>query len=548
MVFAGFLLAAPLFADEPKRGALQNPGLEEGEAGKAPPGWLVPEPSKDSGYSLVVSEEKPFAGKRCGVISRAAGASGEVPGIVLQALDATGYRGKRVRLRAAVRVVSGSGNQAMLWFRVDRRAGDGFFDNMADRPIKSAEWKQYEIVGDVADDAETMTFGLILFGGGSAAFDDVLLEVVDKSIAVTGKNRTGAPGLTEVICAQTITADEKATDFSLVFPLPLAYRDQAPLTYRLDVDPPATAGSAEIVAGPGENRLLKLTLRDLGKHRKVTVEYHSLVLVAPTSFARVPKSAKFPAKWPAEVQPWLASSWCVDCDNERVKKLASEIRGESDDVMAVVNNVVDRAKTVFGAAKGRVNNLTAVEALDKQGSCTSCANLVAALLRGAGVPARVLSGYPLWTGPLQTHYIVEAYVPGYGWYPIESTQCRVPWPNHGQVNVSIVPVEHETRAIAGKRRAAAGGVPFQSLTEYEGEVKNVRVVGTLKPYCDHECRLIREMSAADAEWAEALAWAKPRWASWLKSKPKLAEGKLSFGPAADDVKAKSLAELRAALK
>src|SRR5262245_3100370 len=203
LVVTGFLLAAPLFGDDAKRAAIQNPGLEEGETGKAPPGWLVPEPSKDSGYSLVVSDEKPFAGKRYGVISRAAGASGEVPGIVLQELDATGYRGKRVRLRAAVRVVSGSGNQAMLWLRVDRRDGDGFFDNMADRPIKSTEWKHYEIVGDVADDAETMTFGLILFHGGSAAFDDVSLEVVDKSVAVTGKSRAGAPGLTEVICAQT---------------------------------------------------------------------------------------------------------------------------------------------------------------------------------------------------------------------------------------------------------------------------------------------------------------------------------------------------------
>ena len=42
--------------------------------------------------------------------------------------------------------------------------------------------------------------------------------------------------------------------------------------------------------------------------------------------------------------------------------------------------------------------LDAVQALDRQGSCTSCANLVAALLRGNGIPARILAGYPTYLG------------------------------------------------------------------------------------------------------------------------------------------------------
>jgi transglutaminase-like putative cysteine protease len=482
------------------------------------------------------------------VLSREEGAKGEVPGVVLQSIDAAGYRGKRVRFRAAVRAdVKGNGNQAMLWLRVDRKEGEGFFDNMADRPITARGWKHYEIVGDVADDAEQIFFGLLLIGGGSAALDDVSLEVVDKSAALTGRVAS-APGLMEVVCAQTVTADEKAGEFTMIFPLPLAYRDQAPLTFRLKVEPPAAAKSAEIVDGPGENRLLKLTLHDLGKHRKATVEYRSLMVVGPSSFAGVPKSAKFPAEWPAEARPWLVSTWCAECDDERISKLAKELRGESDDVMNVIAAVLTRTRAIFGAAKGHVNHLTAVEALDKQGSCTSCANLVAALLRGAGVPARVLAGYPLWSGPLQTHYIVEAYVPGYGWYPIESTRSQAPWPNHQQVNVSIVPAEHETRAKAGPRYSVAGGVPFQSLTESEGDVAKVRSVGTLKPYCDHECRFVRAISADDAAWTAAPGWAKPRWAAWLKSKPALADGRVTFGPPADAVTAKTLDELKSALK
>lgn len=42
-----------------------------------------------------------------------------------------------------------------LWLRVDLPAGQtGFFDNMADRPVTSSEWQEYEIVGQVAADAD----------------------------------------------------------------------------------------------------------------------------------------------------------------------------------------------------------------------------------------------------------------------------------------------------------------------------------------------------------------------------------------------------------
>ncbi len=55
-------------------------------------------------------------------------------GTIMQQVPADDLRGRRVRLRAAVRAdVTGAGNQGQLWLRVDRRGGQqGFFDNMAD--------------------------------------------------------------------------------------------------------------------------------------------------------------------------------------------------------------------------------------------------------------------------------------------------------------------------------------------------------------------------------------------------------------------------------
>ena len=40
----------------------------------------------------------------------------------------------------------------------------GAFDNMQDRPIRGDQWKHFEIVGQIDDDAAKITLGLILPG------------------------------------------------------------------------------------------------------------------------------------------------------------------------------------------------------------------------------------------------------------------------------------------------------------------------------------------------------------------------------------------------
>jgi hypothetical protein len=84
--------------------------------------------------------------------------------ILLQELNTAPYRGKMIRLMAAVRIdAAGPLDRAQLWLRVDRAGGQpGFFDNMDSRPIRGKTWGDYEIVGDVAKDAELIVLGLIV--------------------------------------------------------------------------------------------------------------------------------------------------------------------------------------------------------------------------------------------------------------------------------------------------------------------------------------------------------------------------------------------------
>jgi C-terminal processing protease CtpA/Prc len=168
---------------QPDRGPL-NLNLEDGTAGQVPAGWFLPAPSRDAGYVAQMTKDRPKQGRWCARLSRdvATGPSQSF-GNLLQGFDAAPYRGQRIRFRAAVRAeVAGPGNQAQLWLRVDCKGSRmGFFDNMGDRPIVDADWRDYQIIGDVAEAAERITLGLLLLGSGRAWIDAASFEVLGKT-------------------------------------------------------------------------------------------------------------------------------------------------------------------------------------------------------------------------------------------------------------------------------------------------------------------------------------------------------------------------------
>jgi hypothetical protein len=90
-----------------------------------------------------------------------------------QAVDAPQLRGKRVRLRGKLRTAGHARGQ--LWLRVDRADSTGFFDNMDQRPVVSAAWKQAEIVGTVASDATRIVFGTLMASSWTVWYDDLEL-------------------------------------------------------------------------------------------------------------------------------------------------------------------------------------------------------------------------------------------------------------------------------------------------------------------------------------------------------------------------------------
>lgn len=132
-------------------------------------------------FAVVLDMTSPYEGQSSLRLDREATASSPFAAVA-QAIDATPYRGRTIRFRAAARAALGRApgpSGAGLWLRVDREGGArGFFDNMSDRPIRSPAWTIYEVTGPVAADANRITAGLLLSGSGSAWIDAASLEVV----------------------------------------------------------------------------------------------------------------------------------------------------------------------------------------------------------------------------------------------------------------------------------------------------------------------------------------------------------------------------------
>lgn len=96
------------------------------------------------------------------------------PGILVQNLDATPFRGMEFRFYGTARAeVLDESSRLQLMARVDGRDGEmRFLDAMSDRPITTTgEWERFEIRGIIADDAERLVIGGIFHGFGGAYLD-----------------------------------------------------------------------------------------------------------------------------------------------------------------------------------------------------------------------------------------------------------------------------------------------------------------------------------------------------------------------------------------
>jgi len=251
----------------------------------------------------------------------------------------------------------------------------------------------------------------------------------------------------------------------------------------------------------------------------VELRYWSDVLMLKADYTHVPEKAPIPSpeNYPQEVKKWLQPTISVQSDDDRIIAEAKQIMEKvgNPDAVAFIREMLNRiTKIKFEKPKG----CDAVSMLEQGGACTSHANLGAALCRVVGIPARVIACYPTWNIPFQTHYIIEAYIDGFGWIPAETSMNQFPFQSYKQVYVSKVQIEDEKDSFDAFRLAAPG-VPRWSLNEMDARLAtwNNKEKPLGQPYCDHIASPLTQFSD-DSNLIEAFHKAKELWEKYLKAK------------------------------
>lgn len=136
---------------------------------------------------------------------------------------------------------------------------------------------------------------------------------------------------------------------------------------------------------------------------------------------------------PADIQPYLATSIDIPCDNADIKKLAAEAVGDKKDILSKARAVYDwtikntfRDPDVKGCGLGKP--LATLTEAKGGGKCADISSVFVAVARAAGVPARDVFGLRSSgksgeiTGDF--HCWAEFYLPGKGWVTADPADVR----------------------------------------------------------------------------------------------------------------------------
>lgn len=160
-------------------GAVASFDFEQGTVGQAPAGWAVT-PDVAASYAVKITDEKPEGGRLCAVLASTGTPSPQGFGLALKPLDASPFRGKRVRFRGAVRVELGARGQRARLLLGSGNAATGSFEATSP-PVMDAKWAPYEVVAEIPKDARAVEVGFVLVGDGKAFLDSATVEVIGEA-------------------------------------------------------------------------------------------------------------------------------------------------------------------------------------------------------------------------------------------------------------------------------------------------------------------------------------------------------------------------------
>ncbi len=250
-----------------------------------------------------------------------------------------------------------------------------------------------------------------------------------------------------------LNALENTETVHVYWAFPPDYAHQTPVSLEIHNDTTDALLSYEIINDELEpNKKIHFTLQPLQEEQQVLLHFSCWVLIKNHQYEELPKQADFPRRktLPCETKTWLQPTKVTQVRNPLIKRKARQLQGLSNDMIRYAHRIAPFIRWhrypifVIQYNLGLLGNQDAFTTLLLNGENVGRSHLACALFRTQQIPARVLlvhNDQGFWT---QMHYMVEYYVPSYGWVLLDSTFGQTPYePKRQIINRICYPEDEE---------------------------------------------------------------------------------------------------------
>ena len=250
-----------------------------------------------------------------------------------------------------------------------------------------------------------------------------------------------------------LNALENTNEFHVHYVFPPPYNYQVPIVLNLFNDTTSKLMDYTIIKETSTpNRVVNFTISSMQAGDHELIHFTIWVLVEAHDFSDVPSDAHMP--WsenenPVETREWLSPSEMVQSRRIRIKLKANQLEAGNDNILSYAQNVSYFIKNHrYGLFLLQLWTRTffkqdAMTTLKINGENVGRSHLACALFRTKDIPARVILAHNdqgFWT---QMHYMVEYYIPEYGWVLLDSTKGETPYDTQRQIINRLCTIEDE---------------------------------------------------------------------------------------------------------
>ena len=239
-----------------------------------------------------------------------------------------------------------------------------------------------------------------------------------------------------------IKAFENVSEFHIRFSFPPGYNYQVPIIIEIFNDTTTNLKHYQIENGVNEpNKNINFTIRFMNKDEKILIHFNCWALVINHEFEDLPEYVRIPKReeLPEYTKRWLTETEVVQLNRTLIKLHAIKLHGLNNNLIDFAGKVAQFIKEhryllfILQLKLGLFLTQDSITTLIINGENVGRSHLACSFFRLNDVPARVIlvhNDQGFWT---QMHYMVEYYVPNYGWVLLDTTKGETPYDYKRQI-------------------------------------------------------------------------------------------------------------------